>query len=131
MCGIVGAIADRDVMPILMEGLRRLEYRGYDSAGVAIQSAPGELQRFRALGKVAVLQAAVDNTDVTGNLGIAHTRWATHGVPAERNAHPQMSDVSGVRVAVVHNGIVENHNALRDQLLELGYSFPRKPIPKC
>ena len=123
MCGIVGAIADRDVMPILMEGLRRLEYRGYDSAGVAIQSALGELQRFRALGKVAVLQAAVDNTDVTGNLGIAHTRWATHGVPAERNAHPQMSDVSGVSVAVVHNGIVENHNALRDQLLEWGYSF--------
>lgn len=120
MCGIVGAIAERNVLPILMEGLQRLEYRGYDSAGVAIRDANGDLKRFRALGKVAELKKLVDSSDVTGQLGIAHTRWATHGVPAERNAHPQMS---GVRVAVVHNGIIENHNELRDRLIASGYSF--------
>ncbi len=120
MCGIVGAIADRNVLPILMDGLQRMEYRGYDSAGVAIREASGALKRFRSLGKVGNLKQLVDSSDVTGDLGIAHTRWATHGVPAERNAHPHMS---GVRVAVVHNGIVENHNTLRDRLLEQGYSF--------
>jgi len=120
MCGIVGAIADRDVLPILMEGLQRLEYRGYDSAGVAVRDAKGELKRFRSLGKVAALKELVDNSQVTGGLGIAHTRWATHGVPAERNAHPHMS---GVRVAVVHNGIIENHEELRKQLIAQGYSF--------
>ncbi|MCF7822353.1 MAG: glutamine--fructose-6-phosphate transaminase (isomerizing) [Mariprofundaceae bacterium] len=120
MCGIVGAIADRNVLPILMEGLQRLEYRGYDSAGVAIRDAKGELKRFRALGKVAVLKELVGHSNISGDLGIAHTRWATHGVPAERNAHPQMS---GVRVAVVHNGIIENHAELREQLLKLGYEF--------
>ncbi len=120
MCGIVGAIAERNVLPILMEGLQRLEYRGYDSAGVAVRDANGELKRFRSLGKVAVLKQLVDMSDISGDLGIAHTRWATHGMPAERNAHPQMS---GVRVAVVHNGIIENHNELRDRLTTLGYSF--------
>jgi len=120
MCGIVGAIASKNVLPILMEGLKRLEYRGYDSAGVAVRGANGELKRFRSLGKVAVLKGLVDNSDVTGDLGIAHTRWATHGEPAERNAHPHMS---GVRVAVVHNGIIENHNELRDRLVKLGYEF--------
>ena len=120
MCGIVGAIADRNVLPILMDGLQRLEYRGYDSAGVAIRSAAGELKRFRALGKVAVLNDLVGQSDATGDLGIAHTRWATHGAPAERNAHPHMS---GVRVAVVHNGIIENHAQLRDRLVEKGYAF--------
>ena len=120
MCGIVGAIADRDVLPILMEGLQRLEYRGYDSAGVAVRDADGELKRFRSLGKVAALKALVEGSDITGSLGIAHTRWATHGVPAERNAHPHMS---GVRVAVVHNGIIENHAELREKLLALGYEF--------
>lgn len=120
MCGIVGAIAERNVLPILMDGLKRLEYRGYDSAGVAVRDANGELKRFRALGKVAELKKLVDSSDVSGDLGIAHTRWATHGVPAERNAHPQMS---GVRVAVVHNGIIENHNELRDRLGALGYEF--------
>jgi glucosamine--fructose-6-phosphate aminotransferase (isomerizing) len=103
-----------------MDGLQRMEYRGYDSAGVAIREASGALKRFRSLGKVGNLKQLVDSSDVTGDLGIAHTRWATHGVPAERNAHPHMS---GVRVAVVHNGIVENHNTLRDRLLEQGYSF--------
>jgi len=120
MCGIVGAIADRNVLPILMEGLQRLEYRGYDSAGVAVRDGSGELKRFRSLGKVAALKSLVESSDVTGDLGIAHTRWATHGVPAERNAHPHMS---GVRVAVVHNGIIENHAELREQLLKLGYEF--------
>ncbi len=120
MCGIVGAIADRNVLPILLEGLQRLEYRGYDSAGVAVRDASGELKRFRSLGKVAALKALVEKSDVTGNLGIAHTRWATHGVPAERNAHPHMS---GVRVAIVHNGIIENHAELREHLLALGYEF--------
>ena len=120
MCGIVGAIADRNVLPILMEGLQRLEYRGYDSAGVAVRDAAGDLKRFRSLGKVAVLKALVESSDVIGTLGIAHTRWATHGVPAERNAHPHMS---GVRVAVVHNGIIENHAQLRERLLKLGYEF--------
>ena len=120
MCGIVGAIANRDILPILMEGLKRLEYRGYDSAGVAVRGSCGELKRFRALGKVAVLKELVDRSNVEGELGIAHTRWATHGAPAERNAHPHMS---GVRVAVVHNGIIENHNVLRDRLAGLGYEF--------
>lgn len=120
MCGIVGAIAGRDVLPVLMEGLQRLEYRGYDSAGVAVRDAGGELKRFRALGKVSVLQEVVEQSDIAGDLGIAHTRWATHGAPAERNAHPHMS---GVRVAVVHNGIIENHNELRDRLVDKGYTF--------
>jgi len=120
MCGIVGAIAERDVLPILMEGLQRLEYRGYDSAGVVVRDAKGELKRFRALGKVAALKELVDQSAITGELGIAHTRWATHGAPAKRNAHPHMS---GVRVAVIHNGIIENHNQLRDRLVALGYAF--------
>ena len=120
MCGIVGAIAKRNVLPILMEGLQRLEYRGYDSAGVAVRDVSGELKRFRALGKVAVLKEVVDKADGTGELGVAHTRWATHGAPAKRNAHPHMS---GVRVAVVHNGIIENHNELRDGLVSMGYAF--------
>jgi len=120
MCGIVGAIAQREVMPILMEGLRRLEYRGYDSAGVAIQDASGHLQRMRSVGKVASLQQLLNTVSVSGNLGIAHTRWATHGMPAERNAHPHMS---GEKVAVVHNGIIENHAELREQLADEGYRF--------
>ncbi len=121
MCGIVGAIAERNVMPILLDGLQRLEYRGYDSAGVAVRTDEGELKRFRALGKVSVLRELVEQSDIIGGrLGIAHTRWATHGVPAERNAHPQMS---GVRVAIVHNGIIENHIELRERLAAKGYSF--------
>jgi len=120
MCGIVGAVARRDVLPILMDGLQRLEYRGYDSAGVAVRSADGELKRFRALGKVKVLKDLVEQSGVQAELGIAHTRWATHGAPAERNAHPHMS---GVRVAIVHNGIIENHTELRKKLQALGYEF--------
>ena len=120
MCGIVGAVAQRDVAPILLEGLRRLEYRGYDSAGVAIVDAQGELQRVRRTGKVAELADAIAETPAPGGTGIAHTRWATHGEPNERNAHPH---VSGENIAVVHNGIIENHEALRTFLKGEGYVF--------
>lgn len=119
MCGIVGATAQRDITPILLEGLRRLEYRGYDSAGVAVLDANGAIQRVRAVGKVAELESALKATPVCGHLGIAHTRWATHGKPAEHNAHPHLSN----GLAVVHNGIIENHAPLRKQLQDLGYSF--------
>ncbi len=120
MCGIVGAIAERNVVPILMEGLRRLEYRGYDSAGIAIRNDDARLQRIRSVGKVAELQNLLDQGTVDGPLGIAHTRWATHGMPAERNAHPHMS---GEDVAIVHNGIIENHAELRADLQQQGYVF--------
>lgn len=120
MCGIVGAIAQRDVVPILVEGLKRLEYRGYDSAGIAIRAVDNGLQRIRSVGKVAELEARLNQTPVSGELGIAHTRWATHGIPAERNAHPHMS---GETVAVVHNGIIENHAELREDLARRGYRF--------
>jgi glucosamine--fructose-6-phosphate aminotransferase (isomerizing) len=120
MCGIVGAIAGRNVVPILMEGLRRLEYRGYDSAGIAVRQDDAHLQRIRSVGKVAELQHLLDEVEVEGTLGIAHTRWATHGMPAERNAHPHMS---GEKVAVVHNGIIENHAELRTDLKARGYQF--------
>ena len=119
MCGIVGAIAKRNITPILIEGLRRLEYRGYDSAGVAVL-APGKgIKRTRAVGKVIELEKALDTEPLHGHLGIAHTRWATHGIPAERNAHPHLSE----RLAVVHNGIIENHAPLRKKLIDLGYTF--------
>ncbi|MCY9852082.1 glutamine--fructose-6-phosphate transaminase (isomerizing) [Vibrio mediterranei] len=119
MCGIVGAVAQRDVAEILVEGLRRLEYRGYDSAGVAVVDADSELKRVRRLGKVQELADAVDSQDVTGGTGIAHTRWATHGEPSEANAHPHVSG----DIAVVHNGIIENHEELRVTLQERGYVF--------
>jgi glutamine---fructose-6-phosphate transaminase (isomerizing) len=120
MCGIVGAVAQRNVEGILLEGLRRLEYRGYDSAGMAVISPSGELQRRRALGKVAALEAMLDASALPGRCGIAHTRWATHGKPSEDNAHPHQS---GDRLAVVHNGIIENHEALRRELQAEGYVF--------
>ena len=120
MCGIVGAVAQRDVAEILIEGLRRLEYRGYDSAGVAIVNTDNELQRVRRLGKVQELADAVDNMPLSGGTGIAHTRWATHGEPSEANAHPH---ISGQHIALVHNGIIENHQSLRELLLERGYVF--------
>ena len=119
MCGIVGAVAQRDVVDILVEGLRRLEYRGYDSAGVAVVSPGGELQRIRRLGKVKELADAVKLTPTPGGTGIAHTRWATHGEPSERNAHPHVSG----KISVVHNGIIENHNPLREMLKAKGYVF--------
>ncbi len=116
MCGIVGAIAQRNVTPILLEGLRRLEYRGYDSAGVVILGAQG-LQRVRTVGKVEMLAQALEIHPLEGPLGLAHTRWATHGAPSERNAHPH---IAADRVAVVHNGIIENHAELRAELLARG-----------
>lgn len=119
MCGIVGGTAERNVVPILMEGLRRLEYRGYDSAGVAVRHDDG-MQRRRALGKVAELQARLDADPMEGRTGIAHTRWATHGVPSEANAHPHLSEPE---IAIVHNGIIENHEELRADLLGKGYEF--------
>jgi glucosamine--fructose-6-phosphate aminotransferase (isomerizing) len=120
MCGIVGAIAKRNVVPILVEGLRRLEYRGYDSAGIAISDTHRQLQRIRSVGKVAELQKRIEREPISGEQGIAHTRWATHGIPAERNAHPHMS---GERVALVHNGIIENHGELRRRLEAEGFRF--------
>lgn len=120
MCGIVGAIAQRPVVEILLEGLRRLEYRGYDSAGVAVVRDTGDLVRSRAVGKVAALVERLEAEPVDGRLGIAHTRWATHGVPAERNAHPHFS---GEWVGIVHNGIIENHVELRERLKNDGYRF--------
>ena len=120
MCGIVGGIAQRDVSAILLEGLRRLEYRGYDSAGMAVLAAPNQLGRIRTLGKVQRLAEELDQTPLPGNLGIAHTRWATHGEPAERNAHPH---VCRDRCALVHNGIIENHAVLRLDQEERGHRF--------
>jgi len=120
MCGIVGAIAERNVVPILMEGLRRLEYRGYDSAGIAVVNGGRCLTRLRTVGKVKVLQDTLDQNPPSGKLGIAHTRWATHGVPSERNAHPHISKDG---LAIVHNGIIENHEELREELARGGYQF--------
>ncbi|WP_435607011.1 glutamine--fructose-6-phosphate transaminase (isomerizing) [Pseudomonas knackmussii] len=120
MCGIVGAIAERNVTPILVEGLKRLEYRGYDSAGLALIDVAGRLERRRRVGKVASLEQALAEQPLSGALGIAHTRWATHGVPSEANAHPHFSHD---RVAVVHNGIIENHEELREFLKGEGYVF--------
>ena len=120
MCGIVGVVAERNAVPILIEGLRRLEYRGYDSAGIAVLGADGRLARMRAVGKVRVLEDALDAAPIAGHVGIAHTRWATHGLPTTRNAHPH---VSRDGIAVVHNGIIENHEALRAGLVDLGYQF--------
>ena len=120
MCGIVGAIAERNVVEILLEGLRRLEYRGYDSAGVALLDSQGNLTRTRRIGKVKELAAALKEYPVKGATGIAHTRWATHGGVTEANAHPHFSSE---RIAVVHNGIIENHQTLRQELTSVGYGF--------
>ncbi len=120
MCGIVGAVAGRDVVPVLMEGLRRLEYRGYDSAGLAVLNGSKHLTRLRTVGKVRRLDEALAQTPTAGQIGIAHTRWATHGAPSERNAHPHLSHDG---LAIVHNGIIENHEALRAELGRRGYRF--------
>ena len=120
MCGIVGAVSERDVQGILLEGLRRLEYRGYDSAGMAVIAGDHSVQRAREVGKVASLSDAMDARPLPGHLGIAHTRWATHGEPSQTNAHPHMS---GDRLAIVHNGIIENYQELRDELRADGFEF--------
>jgi glutamine---fructose-6-phosphate transaminase (isomerizing) len=118
MCGIVGAASHRDIVPVLVEGLRRLEYRGYDSAGIAVVNG-SSIKRVRAAGRVAELSAQSKKENLGGATGIAHTRWATHGAPTERNAHPHMSG----ELALVHNGIVENHEAIRERLKKAGYAF--------
>ena len=120
MCGIVGAVAQRDIADILLAGLQSLEYRGYDSAGIAAIDRDGAMRRVRRVGKVRALVDAVAESGLPGGIGIAHTRWATHGEPNERNAHPHLSNE---RVAVVHNGIIENHAELRAELSGLGYAF--------
>lgn len=122
MCGIVGGVAERNVIPILIEGLRRLEYRGYDSSGIAVLNKEGELQRVRSIGKIKCLEAKIKEEEPPfyGQIGIAHTRWATHGVPSENNAHPHMCKN---KVAVVHNGIIENYQALKVEQTALGYQF--------
>jgi glucosamine--fructose-6-phosphate aminotransferase (isomerizing) len=120
MCGIVAGVAERDVVPVLLEGLRRLEYRGYDSAGIAAITDGGAMERLRAVGKVQMLADELEKHPLIGHVGIAHTRWATHCVPAERNAHPHFSEDT---LALVHNGIIENHLALRKMLEAAGYRF--------
>lgn len=119
MCGIVGAVAQRNVTEILMEGLRRLEYRGYDSAGIAVIGPDSKFHVYKSAGKVAVLEAKLVKNDTRGHIGIAHTRWATHGAPDKVNAHPHVSGT----IAVVHNGIIENHMELRQELKSEGYVF--------
>src|SRR5829696_5883610 len=118
MCGIVGAIAKRNVVPILTEGLKRLEYRGYDSAGIAVLN--DGIRRGRRVGRVSEMESASRAEGLTGIVGIAHTRWATHGGVTEPNAHPH---VSTNEIAVVHNGIIENHEEQRARLKSLGYAF--------
>lgn len=120
MCGIVGAVAQRDVTPILLEGLKRLEYRGYDSAGIAVLDKSAKLQRVRVAGKIKDLEQAINATQLLGQTGIAHTRWATHGKPTIENAHPH---ICRDQIALVHNGIIENHAKLREQQKNLGYEF--------
>jgi len=120
MCGIVGAVAERNVTPILLEGLRRLEYRGYDSAGIAVIDGDDCIDRVRRVGKVKELSAALEKTPLRGSSGVAHTRWATHGEPSEINAHPHICNQT---VAIVHNGIIENHSVLREQQIAAGFTF--------
>ena len=123
MCGIVGAVAQRNITPILLEGLKRLEYRGYDSCGVALH-VEGRLARSRSTSRVADLETQVESSGLRGFTGIAHTRWATHGAPASHNAHPHFSPTEeNARIALVHNGIIENHDELRAELTNLGYVF--------
>lgn len=121
MCGIVGYVGYREACPILLKGLKRLEYRGYDSAGVAVINKDGNLNVYKCKGKVSSLEEFLDGKDYSGNIGIAHTRWATHGEPSDRNAHPHYSQ-SG-QIALIHNGIIENFRVLKDALIQNGYQF--------
>ncbi|MEL6989043.1 MAG: glutamine--fructose-6-phosphate aminotransferase, partial [Bacteroidota bacterium] len=119
MCGIVAYIGEKQAYPIIIEGLKRLEYRGYDSAGIALLN--GDIINFKKKGKVKDLENSLDGKDLSAKLGIGHTRWATHGVPNDVNAHPHMS--GNERLAMVHNGIIENYSNIKDALLELGHEF--------
>lgn len=119
MCGVVGAIARQNIVPLLIDGLKRLEYRGYDSSGLAIL-AGDSIRRVRRVGRVAEMEAAARSEGLSGCLGIGHTRWATHGGVTEPNAHPH---VSGGLIALVHNGIIENHETRRNELAAAGYAF--------
>lgn len=121
MCGIVGYIGQRKAYPILIKGLKRLEYREYDSAGVALISDNGQLNVYKAKGKVSELETFAAQKDISGNIGIAHTRWATHGEPCSVNAHPHYS--SSERLALIHNGIIENYAVLKEKLQAKGYVF--------
>ena len=121
MCGIVGYIGKQQAYPILIKGLHRLEYRGYDSAGVALINPAGQLNIYKAKGKVAELESFAEAKDVSGTIGIAHTRWATHGEPNTRNAHPHYSETE--ELAIIHNGIIENYEVLRQSLVKHGYHF--------
>ncbi|MBO4655552.1 MAG: glutamine--fructose-6-phosphate transaminase (isomerizing) [Bacteroidales bacterium] len=121
MCGIVGYIGKREAYPVLMKGLHRLEYRGYDSAGVALINPDGQLNVYKAKGKVAELEAFASDKDISGNIGIAHTRWATHGEPNQVNAHPHYSESE--QLAIIHNGIIENYAVLKEGLMQHGYTF--------
>ena len=118
MCGIIGLVSNKEVSSKLLEGLKRLEYRGYDSSGIATIDSGG-IQRVRSKGNLSFLEEKLSNTTLPGNIGIGHTRWATHGTPEEKNAHPHITN----KVAVVHNGIIENNNQLRNQLIESGVEF--------
>ena len=120
MCGIVGAVSKRNITPVLLHGLNKLEYRGYDSAGVAVLDDSGSIQRVRAVGKIKNLEAKLASTPANGFIGIGHTRWATHGEPTAKNAHPHVCNNC---VAIVHNGIIENHEALREEQIKAGFSF--------
>ncbi|MCP4366131.1 MAG: glutamine--fructose-6-phosphate aminotransferase, partial [Planctomycetes bacterium] len=120
MCGIVGYVGDKNVLPILIEGLERLEYRGYDSAGVAYLTPDG-VECVRSVGKIEALKNKLDTGQHNGNTGIGHTRWATHGIPSEENAHPHLDCHS--KIALVHNGIVENHDYLKTMLKQDGHHF--------
>ena len=121
MCGIVGYLGHREAFPILIKGLRRLEYRGYDSAGVALINAKGDLNVFKAKGKVDSLVEYCSDKDTSGTVGIAHTRWATHGEPSTRNAHPHYSESRNL--AIIHNGIIENYADMKAKLIERGVKF--------
>ncbi|MYL02119.1 MAG: glutamine--fructose-6-phosphate aminotransferase, partial [Gammaproteobacteria bacterium] len=127
MCGIVGVAAERDIAPLLLDGLRRLEYRGYDSAGLALLDNGG-LKRLRRPGEVARLVEEFERQPLEGEVGIAHTRWATHGAPTEQNAHPIFA---GERVAVAHNGIVENYEAIKEELTTGGVVFSSETDTEC
>lgn len=120
MCGIAGAISERNIAPVLLEVLKRLEYRGYDSAGIAVVDGDNSLHRVRRMGKVAELVEACSEVDITGTIGIAHTRWATHGKPSVVNAHPHVVDE---KIALVHNGVIENYSAIKEELIAEGYNF--------